>query len=115
VELMKFAKSRADRLVVALNSDDSVRRQNKSHPMVNDLGYRMAMVEALGCVDFVVSFDEDTPYEVMKVIRPDVLVKGSDWPSPIGADLVGETCSFALFGGYSTTDAIRKISSCNPR
>ena len=115
VELLEFAKSRGDRLVVALNSDKSVVAQEKSHPMVNDLEYRMRMVASLACVDFVVSFDDDTPHDLIKAIRPDVLVKGSEWPSPVGSDIVGEVCSFGLFGGYSTTGIINKISSLNPR
>ena len=106
---MKFAKSKSDRLVVALNSDKSVANQKKSHPMINDLSVRKSMLSALEFVDFVVDFDEDTPYEVIKTIKPDVLVKGSDWPNPIGADLVKEVCSFGVFGEYSTTSIIEKI------
>jgi len=109
LELLKFAKSKSDRLVVALNSDKSVANQKKSHPMINDLSVRKTMLSALEFVDFVVDFDEDTPYEVIKTIKPDVLVKGSDWPNPIGADLVKEVCSFGVFGEYSTTSIIEKI------
>lgn len=111
VELLRFAKGRGDRLAVALNSDSSVARQKKSHPLVNGLEYRRAMVSALGCVDFVLSFDEDTPYELIKRVRPDVLVKGSDWPEPVGSDIVSEVCSFGLVGGYSTTGVIEKIKT----
>lgn len=113
VELLKFARSKADGLVVALNSDESVRRQGKSHPLINPLEYRKSMVEALGCVDFVVEFDEDTPYELINKIRPDVLVKGSDWPNPVGSDIVPEVHSFGLVGGHSTTSIIEKIRSVN--
>jgi D-beta-D-heptose 7-phosphate kinase / D-beta-D-heptose 1-phosphate adenosyltransferase len=109
VEMLEFARGRAERLAVALNSDASVLRQKKSHPPVNDLSHRMGMVAALDCVDFVLSFDEDTPYELMKRVMPDVLVKGSDWPNPVGSDLVREVCSFALVGGHSTTGMIEKI------
>lgn len=115
VEMLKFARSKADGLVVALNSDDSVIRQGKSHPLVNDLAYRKAMVASLGCVDFVVDFSEDTPYEIIKKIRPEVLVKGSDWPDPVGSDLVSEVHSFGLVGDYSTTEIIRKIGDMTHR
>jgi len=111
VELLSYAKSRADALVVALNTDESVALQNKSHPLVNDLSYRKSMVAALGCVDFVLDFAEPTPYEIIKRVMPDVLVKGSDWPDPVGSDLVREVCSFGLVGGHSTTEVIRKIVS----
>jgi D-beta-D-heptose 7-phosphate kinase/D-beta-D-heptose 1-phosphate adenosyltransferase len=111
VELLKFAKSRADKLVVALNSDESVKRQNKSHELVNSLEHRKAMISALECVDFVVSFDEDTPREIMNVIFPEVLVKGSEYVNPVGSDIVGEVCNFPMVCGYSTTSLINKIRS----
>lgn len=110
LELLKFARSKADGLVVALNTDDSVARQGKAHPLVNDLAYRKTMVAALECVDFVVEFDEDTPIELIRRIKPDILVKGSDWKDPVGAELVSETHSFELFGDHSTTSIINKIS-----
>lgn len=113
LELLKFARSKADGLVVALNSDESAGRQGKSHPLINPLEYRKSMVEALGCVDFVVEFGEDTPYEIIKKIRPEVLVKGSDWPNPVGSDIVPEVHSFGLVGGHSTTLIIEKIRSAN--
>jgi D-beta-D-heptose 7-phosphate kinase/D-beta-D-heptose 1-phosphate adenosyltransferase len=111
--MLAFAKGRADRLVVALNSDASVAMQKKPHPMVNGLSFRSEMVLALECVDFVLSFDEETPYDLIKVVRPDILVKGSDWPNPVGSDIVKEVCSFGLVGGHSTTEIIRRISSLN--
>lgn len=110
VELLEFAKSKADMLAVALNSDESVRRQGKDHPLVNALDHRKAMVAALGCVDFVLDFGEDTPYELIKKVRPDVLVKGSDWPVPVGSDLVREVASFPIVEGHSTGGTIRKIA-----
>lgn len=109
VELLKFARSKADRLAVALNSDESARRQGKSHPLINDLDYRKSMIASLGCVDFVLEFGEDTPYELMKVVRPDVLVKGSDWPNPVGSDIAGKVFNFELIEGISTTNIIEKI------
>jgi D-beta-D-heptose 7-phosphate kinase / D-beta-D-heptose 1-phosphate adenosyltransferase len=115
VELLKYARTKADGLAVALNTDESVLRQNKSHPPVNNLEFRREMVAALGCVDFVLEFNDDTPYELIKKIKPDVLVKGSDWPDPVGSDLVGEVFSFDLFGGYSTTGIIEKIWSSAPK
>ena len=114
VELLEYAKSKADRLAVALNSDESVRRQAKSHPLVNNLEFRKKMIASLECVDFVLEFNEDTPYELIRKIRPDVLVKGSDWLDPVGSDIVGEVCSFDLVGGYSTTGIIEKIRSFGP-
>ena len=87
VKLLEFARSKADALVVALNSDESVRRQNKTHGLVNDLAFRKAVVAALGCVDYVLDFDEDTPARLIESLRPEVLVKGSDWPNPAGSEI----------------------------
>lgn len=109
LELFNFSKTKADKLVVAINSDRSVKSQNKKHELINNIDYRTSMVQALECVDFVIVFDEDTPYEAIKQIRPDVLVKGSDWPEPIGSDLVDEVFLFDKVGDYSTSGIIEKI------
>ena len=111
VALLEFAKSRADRLVVALNSDESARRQKKSHPLVNDLDHRKSMVASLGCVDYVVDFAEDTPLKLLERLRPEVMVKGSDWPNPVGAEFAGEVCIFDRVGNHSTTGIFEKIRS----
>lgn len=109
IELFKFARGRTGRLAVAINSDGSVARQSKSHPMINELDHRVCMLSSVEHVDFVLVFDEDTPYELIRRIRPDVLVKGSDWPNPVGSEIVREVCSFGLVGNYSTTSIIEKI------
>lgn len=68
-------------LIVALNSDDSVRRLNKGPERpLNPLADRMAVIAALASVDWVTWFDEDTPLRTIVTIRPDILVKGGDWP-----------------------------------
>lgn len=109
IKLLQFAKAKADKLVVALNSDQSVKNQRKSHPIINNLEYRKIMISALEFVDFVVDFNEDTPYEIIKKIQPDVLVKGADRPNPVGADIVPKYYSFDLFDNYSTSSIIDKI------
>lgn len=109
IELLKFAKSKSDKLVVALNSDKSAMNQNKSHNLVNDIEYRKTMISSLEFVDYVVVFNEETPYEVIKQIKPDVIVKGSDWSNPVGSDIAKEVCLFDRVGDYSTTNIIKKI------
>lgn len=111
LELLKFAKSKADKLAVALNTDKSALRQNKKHQLINTLADRKAIIAALECVDFVFDFDEDTPYDLINTLKPDVLVKGSDWPNPIGSDIVEHVFLFDLIEGYSTTSIIEKIKS----
>lgn len=102
---LRFAKSKGDKLVVALNSDESIKRLKGEGRPIKPLDQRMAVMAALEMVDFVVSFDEDTPYEVIKKIRPDVLVKGGDWQSGtiVGADIVPEVYRAPVLEGLSTT------------
>ena len=109
VALLEFAKSKADRLVVAVNSDESVRRQGKSHGLVNDMSSRMRLLAGLSCVDYVVGFEEDTPLGLLERFRPEAFVKGSDWPNPVGAEHSGEVFLFYKVGDHSTTRVIEKI------
>jgi len=69
------------------------------------------MLASLGCVDYVVDFDDDTPEKIVERLRPEVLVKGSDWPNPAGSQFAGEVCLFDKVGDYSTTGMIEKIRS----
>jgi D-beta-D-heptose 7-phosphate kinase/D-beta-D-heptose 1-phosphate adenosyltransferase len=105
IESLKFCKSKGDKLVVAINSDESVRREKgPSRPVVSQEN-RMAIMAAIGCVDFVVLFEEDTPLETIKIIRPDVLAKGGDYKieNIIGADIVSEVYQAPMVLGVSTS------------
>lgn len=103
-------------LVIGVNTDDSVRRLNKAPDRpLNNLEDRMAVLAALRVVDLVVPFDEDTPLELIKKVRPDHLVKGGDWQI---ADIVGNEF-VSQYGGQvhsipfrfqrSTTDLVKRI------
>jgi len=117
VSLLEQAKKRGDRLVVALNSDESVRRiKGPSRPLRPE-DERAEIVAGLACVDMVVIFRQDDPLEIIKLLEPEVLVKGGDWgpENIIGADVVkanaGEVVVIPLVNGKSTTgllDDIRK-------
>jgi rfaE bifunctional protein nucleotidyltransferase chain/domain len=103
--------------MVAVNSDASVRRQEKgSGRPVNPLADRMAVVAALQSVDFVVSFDEDTPLELIKKVTPQVLVKGEDWRDKgvVGREWVesngGQVVLVPLVEGRSTSAIMERIS-----
>ena len=103
-------------LVVGVNTDASVKRQNKSDDRpINTLADRMAVLASLACVDAVVAFDQDTPYELIKLILPDHLVKGGDWQVEdiVGGDLVsengGQVHSIEFQHDRSTTALIDKI------
>ena len=105
-------------LVVAVNSDASVRRLNKdSDRPFNILSDRLAVLAALQSVDMVIAFDEDTPMELIRMIRPDHLVKGGDWipENIVGADFVrstgGKVHSIPIEFNRSTTELIDRIRS----
>ena len=110
------AKQLGASLLVALNSDDSVRRLGKGPDRpINSLDDRMALIAALGMVDLVTWFDEDTPIKVIQSCKPDVLVKGGDW-SPekiVGAEDVrgwgGTVHSIPFEFKRSTTDTLSRI------
>ncbi len=113
LECLRFAKSKGDKLVVAVNSDDSVKRlKGPTRPVVN-LKERMEMLAALECVDYVVEFEDDIPLNVIQTIKPDVLVKGADWKNAVGAELVKEVYYVPLVEDKSTTNIINNIITRN--
>ena len=111
VRLLEQARSLGDVLILALNSDASVRRmKGPSRPLIAE-NERVAMVLALAAVDAVTLFDEDTPRELIAEVLPDVLVKGADWSHFIaGREEVeaagGRVLTIALEPGYSTTNIV---------
>jgi D-glycero-beta-D-manno-heptose 1-phosphate adenylyltransferase len=115
IHYLAQARDLGDRLVIGLNSTASVRRLKGPHRPINDEVTRQTLLAALEFVDAVVEFEQDTPYELIKTVQPDVLVKGGDWrPEQIvGADLVlaggGEVKSLPFVEGYSTTAIEEKI------
>lgn len=126
VEYLAKARDLGRVLVLGLNTDDSVKRQNKSPERpINNEAARASIIAALECVDYVVLFNEDTPYELIKKIQPDILAKGSDYdpnetnPSNkkyiVGSDIVkargGQTITIDLTEGFSTTGLISKLKS----
>lgn len=110
VKYLREAKLLGDVLVVAINSDISASSIKPDRPIVPER-QRAEVVSALEMVDYITVFDEDTPYELLKKIRPDVLVKGGDWKKEdiVGSDIVPETRSLAYLEGISTTSIIEKI------
>ncbi|GAB4411358.1 MAG: hypothetical protein OHK0032_07250 [Thermodesulfovibrionales bacterium] len=110
VRYLRDARSFGDVLVVALNTDRSVSRIKSGRPIIPE-AQRAEVVASLEMVDFVTLFDEDTPYELIKFLRPDVLVKGGDWKREdiVGSDIVQETHSLPYVEGVSTTGIIERI------
>ncbi len=116
VDLLSRAKLLGDVLVLALNSDDSVRSLGKGADRpVNSLEVRSFMAAHLSSVDYVTSFDESTPLEIVKLLKPQVLVKGGDWAKEdiVGSDVVegygGLVVSLPLLCEFSTTKFIEDI------
>lgn len=114
---LNAARSLGDRLIVAVNDDNSVRRLKGEKRPVNTLEYRMTMLANLSCVDWVVPFSEDTPERIITRILPDVLVKGGDYTVDqiAGASAVlehgGQVKVLDFLPGYSTTELIKQIKS----
>ena len=116
VDYLSKARSLGDALVVGLNTDASVKRQGKSPERpINNQDARARVLASLLIVDAVVLFDEDTPYELIKLVQPDVLVKGADYnpENIVGADIVkangGEVVTIELTPGYSTTGILASL------
>jgi D-beta-D-heptose 7-phosphate kinase/D-beta-D-heptose 1-phosphate adenosyltransferase len=117
IRLLTEARAGCDRLIVALNTDDSVRRLKGPTRPVQSETARATVMASLAPVDMVVLFAEDTPYEIIRQLRPDVLVKGSDYTveTVVGADLVtgwgGRVLLVDLREGFSTTGTIRRMAA----
>ena len=121
VEYLSRAKAMGDVLIVGVNTDDSVRRLKGPNRPVVDQEDRAHVLAALAMVDFVCLFPEDTPYELIKAVVPDVLVKGSDWPvdAVVGKDVVeqagGAVRTVEFLPNRSTSRLIDKILESAPR
>lgn len=120
IRYLRAARRLGDVLVVALNSDASVRRLKGSGRPLVPARDRREVVAALEMVDYVTTFSDDTPYELIRMLQPDVLVKGGDWAPDriVGADLVrqrgGRVRSLPFADGYSTTKLAAKILRTKP-
>jgi D-beta-D-heptose 7-phosphate kinase/D-beta-D-heptose 1-phosphate adenosyltransferase len=115
VRYLQDARRHGDALIVAINSDRSVRIvKGEGRPIVPQ-AERAEVLAALGPVDVVIVFDEDTPHQIVSVLQPDVLVKGADWAPDriIGRDIVeargGRVVRVPIAEGYSTSAIIGKI------
>ncbi|MBT7611556.1 MAG: D-glycero-beta-D-manno-heptose 1-phosphate adenylyltransferase [Bacteriovoracaceae bacterium] len=116
ISYLNEAKSLGDILVVALNSDQSVKRLKGESRPINNEQDRKYVLENLKAIDRVFIFNEDTPLNLIKEISPQILVKGGDWTPDqiVGSDFVlkngGEVQSLTFKNGYSTTSTIEKMA-----
>lgn len=115
VEYLALAADKGQRMVLGLNTDASVSRLKGSLRPLVDQQSRAILLAALSFIDLVVMFDEDTPYELIKALQPDVLVKGSDYQPEaiVGYDVVtargGKVETIELVEGFSTTNLVKRI------
>ncbi|MDP3049268.1 MAG: D-glycero-beta-D-manno-heptose 1-phosphate adenylyltransferase [Thermodesulfovibrionales bacterium] len=110
IRYLRDAKALGDVLVIGLNSDKSVSKIKPGRPL-NPQDQRAEVLASLEMVDYVTLFDEETPYELINLLKPDVLVKGGDWEKEdiVGSDIAKETRSLPYVKGISTTKLIEKI------
>lgn len=114
VEYMTFARNQGDALVVAMNSDSSVKRNKGNDRPINNQGDRAYVLGSLRAVDYVVIFDEEEPRSLIEKILPQVLVKGKDWAHYVsGRDVVeangGKVVLADMVAGLSTTNTIERV------
>jgi len=112
---LEEARALGDILVLGLNSDSSVQRLKGPSRPINKQDERALVLAALESISYVCIFEEDTPYELIKALQPDILVKGGDWPvsSIVGSDIVlargGQVKSLGFSEGLSSTNIIQSI------
>ena len=111
VELFRYCKSLGT-VIVGLNSDTSIKRLKGEKRPINTEKDRKFILQSLKYIDEIVVFEQDTPYELIKSIKPDIIVKGGDYEAAdvIGADLA-EVRIYKFINGYSTTQIIERLSN----
>ncbi len=112
LELLKYCRSLGQKVIVGINSDESVRRlKGPDRPIVSQED-RRALLEELKCVDQVFIFEEDTPYELIQMTKPDIIVKGGDYsPKEVVGNDLAEVVIFETIDGYSSTKIIEVASN----
>jgi D-glycero-beta-D-manno-heptose 1-phosphate adenylyltransferase len=114
---LQEARALGDLLIIGLNADESVRRNKGPARPINPQDERAEVLSALACVDAVVIFGEDTPADIIRLVQPDILVKGADWAADaiVGRDTVesrgGRVVRIPIEQGYSTTTIVERIRS----
>ena len=115
IKYLEEAKALGDILIIAINDDESVVRLKGKHRPINPLSDRMKVLDGLASSDFIVPFGEDTPIELINLIKPDILVKGGDYSinDVVGVDEVreygGDVKILSYLDGYSSSKIIEKL------
>ena len=110
VEYLKQSRALGDKLVVGINSDESVRQLKPGRP-INKQEDRKAVLEALRCVDEVIVFNELRPLELIKKVKPDIITKGGDYTvDQVSGDGIAKVVIIPFLNGYSSTGIINEIN-----
>jgi rfaE bifunctional protein nucleotidyltransferase chain/domain len=115
IDYLKRTKELGDILIIGINSDESVKKIKQQNRPINKLLDRMIILDSIKYVDYVVPFNEETPENLIKIIKPDILTKGGDWNKKdvVGSDFVksygGKVVIIPYIKGKSTTNTIKKI------
>lgn len=112
IKLLEYCKSLGGKVIVGVNSDDSIKRLKGPTRPINNQSDRVTFLQAVKYVDEVYVFDEDTPYHLIKQLKPKIIVKGGDYNplSVIGSD-ISKVCIFNYIDGYSTTGTLNKAKN----
>ena len=111
IRLLRKCRQLGDCVIVGLNSDESIRRLKGRARPINNLKDRIEVLSSIEYVDYIVVFDDDTPYDLIREIMPDYLVKGGDYSleEVIGREFAKKVIIVKLLPGRSTTDIVKKI------
>ena len=113
IKLFQYSKSQGNILVVGLNSDESIRRLKGPERPINNIDERTLILSLFNFIDYIIIFDEDTPYNIIKLLQPDIIVKGGDYcaENVIGAQYCKEVKIFNYINNKSTSLVVAKIKN----
>ena len=113
IKNLQFAKSMGNILVIGLNSDESVKRLKGTDRPINNIDERALILSLFDFVDYIIIFSEDTPLNIIKLLKPNIIVKGSDYKKEniIGSGYVNNVILFDYINGKSSTSIVNKIKN----
>ena len=114
IELFKVARSLGDKVIVATDTDEKIKKDKGDHRPINDLSYRVAMLEAIKYIDAVHTFDTRSELEgLIQMYNPDILLIGDDWRNGdvVGREFAKEVRFFPRVGGYASSNTIKRIKN----
>ena len=113
IKLFQYSKSQGDILVLGLNSDESIKRLKGPERPINNIEERSTILSLFNFIDYIIIFDEDTPYNIIKLLQPDIIVKGGDYCAEniVGAQYCKEVKIFNYINNKSTSLVVSKIKN----